>query len=189
MTEARRERRQEPRLPLRRVRKSYEQVADQLRELIVTGELPQGGRLPTETELARSLGVAEQVVFTGYLRGDKLLAALSSFDIGIIPDPVNEYNDKISMNKVFEYSALGIPSVSYDLSETRRLLGDAGSFAGDATPRGLAAAVLPLIDDEQHRRAMGARAGKLAEEKFNWSTEAEKYVAAYADLVRARAYA
>ncbi len=62
MTEARRERRQEPRLPLRRVRKSYEQVADQLRELIVTGELPQGGRLPTETELARSLGVSRATV-------------------------------------------------------------------------------------------------------------------------------
>jgi len=62
VTEARRERREEPRLPLRRVRKSYEQVADQLRELIVTGELPQGGRLPTETELARSLGVSRATV-------------------------------------------------------------------------------------------------------------------------------
>ena len=49
----------------------------------------------------------EHITFTGYLRGDDLLAALSTFDIGIIPDPVNEYNDKISMNKVFEYSAFG----------------------------------------------------------------------------------
>ncbi len=49
---------------------------------------------------------------------------------------MNEYNDKISMNKVFEYSALGIPSVSYDLTETRRLLGDAGRYAADATPAG-----------------------------------------------------
>ena len=89
----------------------------------------------------------------------------------------------------FDARALGIPSVSYDLSETRRLLGDAGSFARDATPLGLAAAALPLIDDEVHRRAMGARAGKLAEEKFNWTSEAEKYVAAYAGLVKQRAYA
>ena len=62
MTEGRRERREEPRLPLRRVRKGYEQVADQLRELIVTGELPQGGRLPTETVLARDLGVSRTTV-------------------------------------------------------------------------------------------------------------------------------
>ena len=51
-----------PGLPLRRVRKSYEQVADQLRSLIVAGDLPQGGRLPTETELARELGVSRATV-------------------------------------------------------------------------------------------------------------------------------
>jgi DNA-binding FadR family transcriptional regulator len=49
-------------VPLRRVRKSYEQVADQLRELIVTGRLPQGGRLPTEAALAREVGVSRATV-------------------------------------------------------------------------------------------------------------------------------
>ena len=49
-------------VPLRRVRKSYEQVADQLRELIVSGTLPQGGRLPSETVLARDLGVSRATV-------------------------------------------------------------------------------------------------------------------------------
>ena len=51
---------------------------------------------------------------------------IRTFDIGIIPDPKNDFNDKISMNKVFEYSALGVPSVAYDLAETRRLLGATG---------------------------------------------------------------
>lgn len=153
---------------------------------VVVGD---GPALASVRELAVTLDVAKHVVFTGYLRGEELLAALSTFDIGIIPDPVNEYNDKISMNKVFEYSALGIPSVSYDLSETRRLLGATGSFARDATPRGLAEAALPLIDDKERRRHLGGEAGKLAEAKFNWTNEAEKYVAAYADLVPARAYA
>jgi GntR family transcriptional repressor for pyruvate dehydrogenase complex len=49
-------------VPLRRVRRSYEQVADQLRGLIVSGRLPQGGRLPTELELARELGVGRATV-------------------------------------------------------------------------------------------------------------------------------
>ena len=84
---------------------------------------------------------------------------------------------------------MAIPSVAYDLSETRRLLGHAGTFADEATPQGLAAAVLPLIDDETRRRELGARAGRLAEEKFNWESEARKYVAVYQDLVKIRAYA
>lgn len=49
-------------LPLRRVRKSYEQVADQLRDLIVRGKLHQGGRLPPESRLARELGVSRATV-------------------------------------------------------------------------------------------------------------------------------
>ncbi|WP_119273288.1 glycosyltransferase family 4 protein [Taklimakanibacter deserti] len=148
-----------------------------------------GPALASVKQLARSLSVAEHITFTGYLRGEALLSAISTFDIGIIPDPVNEYNDKISMNKVFEYSALAIPSVSYDLSETRRLLGQAGTFAKGAQPADLAEAALPLIDDAALRRELGARAGRLAEEKFNWDSEARKYVAAYEELVKIRAYA
>jgi GntR family transcriptional repressor for pyruvate dehydrogenase complex len=49
-------------VPLRRVRKSYEQVADQLRDLIVRGQLRQGGRLPPEATLARELGVSRATV-------------------------------------------------------------------------------------------------------------------------------
>ncbi|WP_294645454.1 glycosyltransferase family 4 protein [uncultured Aureimonas sp.] len=146
---------------------------------VVVGD---GPALASVRQLAGELGVAEHITFTGYLRGEDLLAALSTFDIGIIPDPVNEYNDKISMNKVFEYSALGIPSVSYDLTETRRLLGDAGRYAADATPAGLAAAARPLIEDLELRRAAGLRAKALADAQFDWDREAERYVAAYARL-------
>ena len=128
----------------------------------------------------------EQITFTGYLRGDDLLAALSGFDIGIIPDPVNEYNDKISMNKVFEYSALGVPTVAYDLSETRQLLGATAEYADDATPAGLARACLTLINDDKARAERGRAAKTLADERFDWSRERAKYVAAYQRLTRAK---
>ena len=48
--------------PVRRVRKAYEQVADQLRELIVRGELHPGDRLPVESALARDFGVSRATV-------------------------------------------------------------------------------------------------------------------------------
>jgi hypothetical protein len=59
-------------------------------------------------ELARSLNLSDFVVFTGYLSGEALLSHISAFDIGVIPDPYNEANDVMSMNKGFEYCALGI---------------------------------------------------------------------------------
>lgn len=49
-------------LSVHRVRKAYEQVADQLRELIVTGYLTAGERLPNETALAKEFGVSRATV-------------------------------------------------------------------------------------------------------------------------------
>ena len=48
--------------PIQRVRKAYEQVYDQLRELIMSGELARGERLPNEAILARDFGVSRGTV-------------------------------------------------------------------------------------------------------------------------------
>lgn len=50
----------EPRVT--RVRKAYEQVYDQLRELIISGQLARGERLPGEVVLARQFGVSRGTV-------------------------------------------------------------------------------------------------------------------------------
>jgi DNA-binding FadR family transcriptional regulator len=51
-----------PRLAINRVRKAYEQVADQIRELILTGQVEHGARLPNETALAAEFGVSRATV-------------------------------------------------------------------------------------------------------------------------------
>jgi GntR family transcriptional regulator, transcriptional repressor for pyruvate dehydrogenase complex len=48
--------------PIQRVKKAYEQVHEQLRDLIVRGELPRGQRLPNEAVLARQFGVSRGTV-------------------------------------------------------------------------------------------------------------------------------
>lgn len=141
-----------------------------------------GPELAEIKDLAVQLGVADDITFTGYLTGEPLLRALSAIDIGVIPDPVNEYNDKISMNKVFEYSKLGIPIVSYPLTETRRLLPDAVEVSLNANPDGLAQAIFNLLDDT-HRQDMAARAQKIADDNFSWDIEREKYLKVMNGLV------
>ncbi|MEA2247030.1 MAG: hypothetical protein QOH46_1559, partial [Solirubrobacteraceae bacterium] len=49
-------------LPLRRVRKAYEQVYDQLRGMVLSGELARGQRLPTEVALAAEFGVSRGTI-------------------------------------------------------------------------------------------------------------------------------
>jgi DNA-binding FadR family transcriptional regulator len=49
-------------LRVRRVQAAYQQVADQLKEQVITGELAAGTRLPNEAELARLFGVSRSTV-------------------------------------------------------------------------------------------------------------------------------
>jgi glycosyltransferase involved in cell wall biosynthesis len=146
-----------------------------------------GPALELSRSLSRSLEVEDFIVFAGYLKGDKLLAYLSAFDIGIIPDPFNEANDLMSMNKVFEYCALGIPTACYPLKETQRLLGDAGVYAPSHEPSGLAEACLKLMQDQSLRTRSAASAAKLSAEKFLWENEARKYVATYERVLSPKA--
>jgi glycosyltransferase involved in cell wall biosynthesis len=141
-----------------------------------------GPALASTRELAASRGLSDHITFTGYLTGDTLLRHLSTFDVGVIPDPVNVYNDKISMNKVFEYTALGIPSVAYPLMETRRLLGRAGVYASGVNPSNLADACYSLLSDGGLRASCSQAARRLSEQSFSWDKEEEKYVAAYESL-------
>jgi glycosyltransferase involved in cell wall biosynthesis len=146
-----------------------------------------GPALELVRALARSLEVEDFLSFPGYLNGETLLAYVSAFDIGVIPDPLNEANDLMSMNKVFEYCALGIPIACYPLRETKRLLGEAGVYAPSPDPVGLAEACLSLMQDEALRARSAAAAAKLSAETFLWENEARKYVATYERVLSQKA--
>jgi glycosyltransferase involved in cell wall biosynthesis len=137
------------------------------------------------TEMARlrrmtkELALEEYVTFAGFLSGPALLSALSAFDIGVIPDPKNVYNDKISMNKHFEYMTLGIPFVQFRLTEGARIAGGASLYAEDNSPADLAANMARLIDDEALRERLAAEGRERARELLRWDRERSRLLAAY----------
>lgn len=143
---------------------------------VIVGDGPE---LPALKALARELEVADLVRFTGFLTGDALLATLSALDVGVIPDPADEFNDKLSMNKVFEYMMLGLPFVMYDLKQARSEAREAALVVEDCRPEALALGVLELVDDEPRRRRMGAWGRSTAEREFLWSKETASLIEAY----------
>ncbi|MBL8566153.1 MAG: glycosyltransferase family 4 protein [Hyphomicrobiaceae bacterium] len=138
-----------------------------------------GTELPHLQRLAVERGVADHVTFTGFLSGEPLLKALSSFDIGVIPDPKNTYNDKISMNKAFEYMTLGIPFVQFDLMEGRKIAGDAALYARDNSPVDLARQIARIMDDATLASELAAEGRDRAKALLRWDDEAERLLAAY----------
>lgn len=141
-----------------------------------------GPELDNLKALARDLNVEQHVRFTGFLRGEELLAHLSSLDIGVIPDPPNPCNDKLSMNKVFEYMALGLPFVQFDLPQSRSEAGEAADVAREATPEALAEAMVRLLEDEDRRQRMSAYGLATAQRDFQWANEKHALIDCYATV-------
>ncbi len=144
-----------------------------------------GPALQDLKDLARDLKVEAFVNFTGYLKGETLLAHLSAIDVGVIPDPSNSCNDKLSMNKVFEYMALGIPFVQFDLPQSRSEAREAAWVATACTPEALAHSIAKLADDPDARKRMSAFGRETAEREFQWENQKRALLDAYAAVIGA----
>ncbi|MEQ1955504.1 glycosyltransferase family 4 protein [Mesorhizobium sp. CN2-181] len=150
---------------------------------IVIGDGPDLGRLQA---LASELDVNQSVQFAGYLSGASLMSHLSALTVGVIPDPPNEFNDKLSMNKVFEYMMLGLPFVQFNLRQAAYEAKNAALVIDEHSPQALANGILVLVDDPDRRRDMGMVGRAIAEREFQWSAEAGRYLATYRDLLNPR---
>jgi glycosyltransferase involved in cell wall biosynthesis len=124
--------------------------------------------------LASELDLDPWVTFTGRVDAAAIRQWLSTADIGVTPDPKNEFNDRATMNKTLEYMAHCLPVVATDLVETRRSAADAAVYV--RTEDEMAAAIAGLLDDADRRRALGAAGRARVESQLSWQRQAPAYV-------------
>ena len=86
-------------------------------QFLLAGDGPERPALMQET--AR-LGLEEHVSFLGFLTGRDLWRIFRTADIGVCPDPKNAFNDHLTMCKLLEYMAFGLPCVAFDLGRVAR---------------------------------------------------------------------
>ncbi len=161
-------------------------VHDRGRRDVQCAIIGSGTEVPYLQQLSRDLRVEDYVTFTGFQSGQPLLQSLSAFDIGVIPDPKNTYNDKISMNKVFEYMSLGIPFVQFDLIEGRKIADTASLYARDNDPADLARAMNDLLDSPSLRSELAAEGQTRAKALLRWDAEQDRLLAAYQTALSGR---
>jgi len=145
-----------------------------------------GTELPAMRELARQLGVAEYVTFTGRAPDSELLEMLNTADICVNPDRANDMNDRSTMNKIMEYMALGKPVVQFDLTEGRVSAGEASWYARPNDVADLAQKIVSLLGDENQRIHMGAIGRERVERELSWQHEAPRLLEAYEQLTGER---
>jgi len=141
-----------------------------------------GTELPAMQQLARDLGVADYVTFTGRAPEAELLTMLCTADICVNPDRANDMNDRSTMNKIMEYMALGKPIVQFDLTEGRVSAGDASWYARPNDVADLAQKIVALLADEPQRLRMGTVGRERVENALSWQHEAPRLLAAYEHL-------
>lgn len=133
-----------------------------------------------------SRGLDPWVTFTGRVDHDEITRWLSTADIGVTPDPPNDFNHRSTMNKTLEYMAHEVPVVAVDLDETRRCAEDAAVYVSGTDRLEAARAISDLLDDSVKRRRMGQRGRARIEGVLAWQLQAKEYVQVFDALTAAR---
>lgn len=142
--------------------------------LVIVGD---GPALPELKERARTLGVAERVIFTGAVAQAEVPAFLAAMDVAVQPD-VTAYASPI---KLFEYLAMGKAIIAPRRRNIEEIVADgrhALLFApGDA--RELAGAIQRFHGSPELRRQLASAALDLFEERrYYWEANAQRVLRA-----------
>jgi glycosyltransferase involved in cell wall biosynthesis len=129
------------------------------------------------------LHLDDHIRFTGRVFSDTIAEYLSAADVGLCPDRKTPLNDVSTMNKTMEYMSYCLPSVSFDLVETRVSAGDTAVFVPSGDIAAFADAVEHLLDDADTRVAMGLAARARVVSELDWRPQARAYVGVYDRLL------
>ena len=138
-----------------------------------------GPSLAKLQELVAERGLGDYVAFTGRAPDQDLFEVLSTMDVGVNPDRVNEMNDKSTMNKIMEYMALGKPIVQFEVTEGRFSAQEASLYARANDPVDFADKILALLADPVQREAMGVYGRARVEKDLNWTRQIDPLISAY----------
>jgi len=154
-------------------------------QFMLVGDGPEFAHLQ---ERVTSLGIADQVEFTGLIASDEELGAvLATADVCVSPDEANRMNDISTMNKVMEYMALGKPVVQFDLHEGRVSAGEASLYAARNDASALARGIVRLVDDRELSARMGQVGQRRLTTMLSWEQQVPQLLAAY-ERVLGKAY-
>jgi glycosyltransferase involved in cell wall biosynthesis len=134
-------------------------------------------------QLALSLGIEKNVVFTGFIPADKLVDYYNGCKIFVLPstDPSREGFGIVPL----EAMACGRPVITTDIigcADNIKRCG-AGLVVDCGDEKGLAEAILCILNDETLAKRMGLLGIRLAEEKYSWRSVARQIERVYKELV------
>ena len=118
------------------------------------------------TTWAEEAGVTDQVVFTGALDDDELVALLQGASLAVMPSLEEGFG-----LPVLEAAACGVPAIASNVSSLPEVLDEPAACFDPHDPPAIAAAIVSALTDEAHRSVLLA-AGRRAVERWTWANAA-----------------
>ena len=125
---------------------------------------------------AADAGVAAEVVFTGGLTDDEMVAVLQHAELAVMPSTEEGFG-----LPVVEAAACGTPVICSNVSSLPEVLEEPAAEFDPFDPAAIARAIEQALTDAPHREALLA-AGRRAAERWTWPRVAEQAIEAIRDL-------
>lgn len=158
----------------------HKRVRSDIRFVLIGGGMSQ----PNLVKQSVTMGLENNVTFTGRIPDDEMLSTLNACDICVQPDPHNLLNDISTMNKVMEYMAFEKPVIAFDLKETRVSCGNAALYVTPNNSTELAEKILYLAKNSELRTKMGRIGRERVEKKLAWNYSIPNLLSAYEHVLR-----
>ena len=135
-------------------------------------------------ELLQDKGLNEYFSFTGFVNYDDMMKMLTQADVGVMPFELTRKNEGALPNKFFENLMAGIPTIASNVPEIARIITQekCGLLVNPKHPEEIADAIEYLIKNEDIKLQMGRNALKAAQEKYNFTKQAEKLLRVYGEI-------
>jgi glycosyltransferase involved in cell wall biosynthesis len=156
---------------------------------LLIGDGPERAGLQTAVQGWGECG--QRIVFTGRLPYQDVPRHLTVADLGVAPfEParhaaLRHFGFYWSPLKIFEYGAMGLPTVCPALPPLDTIVrdGQEGRLYPVGDVAGLASAIAALLDDDAGRRAMGARARTRVAREYSWAAHCRALDALLREMV------
>ncbi|MDA8216187.1 MAG: glycosyltransferase family 4 protein [Dehalococcoidales bacterium] len=134
-------------------------------------------------QMARELGVAEHVTFTGRVPYGEAPAYLALGDVAVSP----KISETEGNGKLLNYMAVGLPTVTFDTPVSHEILGDLGVYARIGDWESLAVSLDYLLyGDVLAADEIGRALRERAVERFSWQEAGRRLVSIYESLANGR---
>ncbi len=149
-------------------------------KLIVGGE---GELLDRYRQMSSSLGLEENVEFVGFIPDYEITQYYNRCDLFILPS-ISAEQEGFGM-VLLEAMACGKPVISTDIVGVAKDLMEngAGIIVERRDAKGLAEAILHILQNKDRAGTMGAAGRRLVEEKYRWETMAKRVEMVYREMV------